>query len=122
MLRLLILLFALQQALAPMVQASNQAAACPYTGYVGTVGTNTGQANVLSTLTGRIAWERMISDRTMFGYFIGGELSLSDIAGAFEGDNRRLGVTLGGTAGGSQFKVFATAGRHKSQPSECRER
>ena len=36
-------------------------------------------------LTGRLAWERVISDRTMLGYFIGGELAHSDIDGAFAG-------------------------------------
>jgi hypothetical protein len=51
-----------------------------------------------ATLTGRVAWERLVSDRTMLGYFIGGEVSQSNIAGAFEGDNRRLGLTLGGYA------------------------
>lgn len=51
-----------------------------------------------ATLTGRVAWERVVSDRTMLGYFIGGEVSQSNIAGAFEGDNRRLGLTLGGYA------------------------
>lgn len=51
-----------------------------------------------ATLTGRIAWERLVSERTMLGYFIGGEVSQSNIAGAFEGVNRRLGFTLGGYA------------------------
>ena len=51
-----------------------------------------------ATLTGRVAWERMVSDRTMLGYFIGGEVAQSNIAGVFEGDNRRLGLTLGGYA------------------------
>jgi hypothetical protein len=51
-----------------------------------------------ATLTGRVAWERLVSDRTMLGYFIGGEVSQSNIAGAFEGNNRRLGLTLGGYA------------------------
>jgi hypothetical protein len=51
-----------------------------------------------ATLTGRIAWERLVSERIMIGYFIGGEFAQSDISGAFEGDNRRLGLTLGGYA------------------------
>lgn len=51
-----------------------------------------------ATLTGRVAWERMISERTMVGYFVGGELSESNIADVFEGHNRRLGLTLGGYA------------------------
>jgi hypothetical protein len=49
-----------------------------------------------STITGRIAWEQMTSEQTMLGYFIGGELAQSNIAGSFEGDQNRLGVTAGG--------------------------
>lgn len=51
-----------------------------------------------ATLTARVAWEQMTSDRTMLGYFIGGELVSSNIAGAFEGDQDRVGVTAGGYA------------------------
>jgi hypothetical protein len=49
-----------------------------------------------ATLTARFAWEQMTSDRTMLGYFIGGELASSNIAGAFEGDQDRVAVTVGG--------------------------
>jgi hypothetical protein len=51
-----------------------------------------------ATLTARVAWEQMTSDRTMLGYFIGGELAWSNIAGAFAGDQDRVGVTAGGYA------------------------
>ena len=51
-----------------------------------------------ATLTARVAWEQMISDRTMMGYFVGGELARSTIDGAFEGDQDRVGLTLGGYA------------------------
>uniref|UniRef100_UPI003B84A49C autotransporter domain-containing protein n=1 Tax=Marivivens marinus TaxID=3110173 RepID=UPI003B84A49C len=51
-----------------------------------------------ATLTARVAWEQMTSDRTMLGYFIGGELAHSNIDGAFEGDQDRVGVTAGGYA------------------------
>ena len=51
-----------------------------------------------ATMTGRVAWEWMASDTTMLGYFIGGELAHSNIAGAFDGDQDRLGVTVGGYA------------------------
>ena len=51
-----------------------------------------------ATLTARVAWEQMTSDRTMLGYFIGGELASSNITGAFEGDQDRVGVTAGGYA------------------------
>ena len=51
-----------------------------------------------ATLSGKIAWEQMVSEKTMLGYFIGGELARSNIAGAFEGDQNRLGVNVGGYA------------------------
>jgi hypothetical protein len=49
-----------------------------------------------ATLTGRLAWEHMVTEETMLGYFFGGELARSDIAGVFAGDQDRLGVTAGG--------------------------
>ena len=51
-----------------------------------------------ATLTARFAWEQKVSDQTMLGYFIRGELASSNIDGAFEGDQDRLGVTAGGYA------------------------
>ena len=51
-----------------------------------------------ATLTGRMAWEQMVSDGTMLGFFVGGELTHSNIDGAFEGDQDRIGVTIGGYA------------------------
>jgi hypothetical protein len=58
---------------------------------------NTGSTT--ATLTGRMAWERNLSDRTMLGYFIGGELAQSDIRSTtFTGENQRYGVTIGGYA------------------------
>jgi hypothetical protein len=51
-----------------------------------------------ATIAGRVAWERMTSDTTMLGYFIGGELAHSSTAGAFDGDQDRLGLTVGGYA------------------------
>lgn len=51
-----------------------------------------------ATLNGKVAWERMVSDKTMLGYFIGGELARSEIGGSFSGDQDRLGLTLGGYA------------------------
>ena len=50
------------------------------------------------TLTGRVAWEQMISDDTMLGYFVGGELADSNISGAFEGSQTRVAATAGGYA------------------------
>ena len=49
-----------------------------------------------ATLTGRIAWEQMISDETLLGYFVGGELAKSTIDGTFEGEQTRVGATAGG--------------------------
>ena len=51
-----------------------------------------------ATLTGRDAWEQMISDDTMLGYFVGGELADSNISGAFEGKQTRVAATAGGYA------------------------
>jgi hypothetical protein len=51
-----------------------------------------------ATLNGRVAWEQMLSDTTMLGYFIGGELARSNIAGEFAGAQNRVGVTVGGYA------------------------
>ena len=51
-----------------------------------------------ATLTGRVAWEQMISDDTMLGYFVGGELADSNISGAFEGKQTHVAATAGGYA------------------------
>jgi hypothetical protein len=51
-----------------------------------------------ATLNGSIAWELMVSDKTMLGYFIGGELARSTIDGAFDGTQKRMGVNAGGYA------------------------
>ncbi|WP_217810166.1 Ig-like domain-containing protein [Salibaculum griseiflavum] len=51
-----------------------------------------------ATLTGRVAWEHLVSEQTMLGYFVGGELAHSTLDGSFEGDQDRLGVTVGGYA------------------------
>jgi hypothetical protein len=51
-----------------------------------------------ATMNGQIAWEQSVSDKTMLGYFIGGELAHSNIAGSFDGDQNRIGVNAGGYA------------------------
>lgn len=51
-----------------------------------------------ATITARVAWEQMYGDKTMLGYFIGGELAHSNIDGTFEGDQDRLGLAFGGYA------------------------
>ena len=51
-----------------------------------------------ATFSGKVAWERAVSDTTLLGYFIGGDLARSNIAGSFTGDQDHLGVTAGGYA------------------------
>ena len=51
-----------------------------------------------ATFNGKIAWERSVSETTLLGYFIGGDLARSNIAGSFTGDQDHLGVTAGGYA------------------------
>ena len=51
-----------------------------------------------ATLNGKVAWEQSVSDKTLLGYFIGGELARSNIAGSFDGDQNRIGVNAGGYA------------------------
>jgi len=50
-----------------------------------------------ATLTARTVCEHMVSERTLLGYFLGGELTQSQIEGAFDGDQSRIGVTTGGS-------------------------
>jgi methionine-rich copper-binding protein CopC len=51
-----------------------------------------------ATLTARVAWERITSENTMLGYFVGAELADSDIKGSFVGEQSRVAVTVGGYA------------------------
>ncbi|MEN8950805.1 PKD domain-containing protein [Planktotalea arctica] len=51
-----------------------------------------------ATITARMAWEQTYGDKTMLGYFIGGELAHSNIMGRFEGKQDRLGLSFGGYA------------------------
>jgi hypothetical protein len=51
-----------------------------------------------ATFNGKIAWERSVSNTTMLGYFIGGDLARSNIAGSFTGEQDHLGMTAGGYA------------------------
>ncbi len=51
-----------------------------------------------ATFNGKIAWERSVSETTLLGYFIGGDLVRSNIAGSFTGDQDHLGVIAGGYA------------------------
>lgn len=51
-----------------------------------------------ATFSARVAWEHKVSERTLLGYFIGGELAKSDIAGAFAGEQERFAIPVGGYA------------------------
>lgn len=48
-----------------------------------------------ATLDGRVAWERMVSDDTMLGYFLGANLAYSDINGTYSGTQTSYGVSAG---------------------------
>ena len=50
---------------------------------------------VSAYLSGKVAWERMINDRTMLGYNIGLDLGRSDIEGSFSGSQDTIGVSVG---------------------------
>lgn len=52
--------------------------------------------SVTGTLSSRIARERHISDQTMMGYFLGVEISHTDIYSTFTGKNRGYGLIMGG--------------------------
>ena len=51
-----------------------------------------------ATMNGKVAWERSVSEKTLLGYVIGGELVRSNIMGSFEGEQNRLGLSVGGYA------------------------
>ncbi len=48
------------------------------------------------TVSGRLAWERSVSDRTMMGYYIGAEVARSEISGSFDGSQTMFGASIGG--------------------------
>ena len=49
-----------------------------------------------ATINGKIAWEQMLSKQTMLGYYLGGEVSRSNIKGSFTGTKDAYGVSVGG--------------------------
>lgn len=51
--------------------------------------------SVLGTLSGRAAWEKMVSDTAMLGYFVGADISRSDIKSSFSGSRDTIGLSLG---------------------------
>jgi hypothetical protein len=56
----------------------------------GDTGSNT------ATISGKIAWEQMLSEQTMLGYYLGVEVGQSNIRGSFTGTQRKYGVSIGG--------------------------
>lgn len=51
--------------------------------------------DVTASLTGRVAWEKLISETTMLGYFVGASASQSTITGSFAGQNKAYGLNAG---------------------------
>ena len=51
--------------------------------------------DVTASLTGRVAWERLIANDILLGYFVGGSASRSDIEGAFSGSRTGYGLSVG---------------------------
>ncbi|MDV7202428.1 Ig-like domain-containing protein [Roseovarius sp. 10] len=49
-----------------------------------------------ATLSARLAWEHMVRDGTLLGYYVGAEAAESDLKGTFAGDQTRLGLSVGG--------------------------
>jgi len=48
-----------------------------------------------ATINGKVAWEQMLSEQTMFGYYLGGEVARSNIRGSFTGTQEKYGVSVG---------------------------
>ncbi|MDA9912763.1 fibronectin type III domain-containing protein [Planktomarina temperata] len=49
-----------------------------------------------ATINGKVAWEQMLYEQTMLGYYLGGEVSRSNIKGSFAGTQDRYGANVGG--------------------------
>jgi len=48
-----------------------------------------------ASLSGKVAWERSVSDKTMYGYFIGAEVNKTEVKTSFTGDRQGYGVNVG---------------------------
>ena len=57
---------------------------------------NSETGSTTATISGKIAWEQMLSEQTMQGYYVGGELGRSALEGDFTGDQDHYGVSAGG--------------------------
>jgi len=49
-----------------------------------------------ATINGKVAWEQMLSEQTMLGYYLGVEVGQSNIQGSFTGTKDAYGVSVGG--------------------------
>ena len=49
-----------------------------------------------ATINGKVAWEQMLSEQTMLGYYLGGEVARSNIQGSFTGTQDKYGISVGG--------------------------
>lgn len=52
-------------------------------------------ASVTASFSAKMAWERIVSDDALYGYFIGGQFAQSDMKGDLSGDNERIGLEAG---------------------------
>ena len=48
-----------------------------------------------ATLSGKVAWEHMLNADNMLGYFLGADLSYSDISGDYSGEQTTYGISAG---------------------------
>ena len=48
-----------------------------------------------ASLSGKVAWERSVSDKTIYGYFIGAEVNKTEVKTSFTGDQQGYGVNVG---------------------------
>ena len=49
-----------------------------------------------ATISGKMTWEKMLSEKTMLGYYMGGEVGRSNIKGSFTGTHDNYGISIGG--------------------------
>lgn len=49
-----------------------------------------------ATINGKIAWEQMLLEQSMLGYYLGVEVGQSNIRGSFTGTQRKYSVNVGG--------------------------
>jgi len=57
---------------------------------------DTETGSTTATINGKIAWEQMLSKQAMLGYYLGSEVSRSNIKGSFAGPQDMYGVSVGG--------------------------